>query len=119
MVGGEKQLTKLLGITSYREYLNLFNDLRPTPSQIRNNAEIYKNNKDTNVFILWGNARTKDEDVYCNSDFFINTIEDIPITTRNRIIRDWLDEVYDIIPYKIIMFQPNSGGTYEYITHLT
>ena len=134
IVGGKDNLSKITGINTYEEYLNLFNDLTISPSQERPGTTLYKNDKGINVFVHYYGPDPDMYYVFINDSilqkpFSMDVIDHKPYHTKNsltyeqkgRVLRKWLNDTYGIqvknmdYLHNYYPGEENAGGYLEYL----
>jgi hypothetical protein len=134
IVGGKDNLSKITGINTYEEYLNLFNDLTISPSKGKPKTTLYKNDKGINVFVHYYDADSNMRYVFINNNilqkpFSMEVIDHKPYHTKNsltyeqkgRVLRKWLKDTYDIevknmdFLHSYYPGEENTGGYLEYL----
>jgi hypothetical protein len=121
IVGGKDNLSKITGINTYEEYLNLFNDLTISTSQEKPYITLYKNDKGLNVFVIYYEVNSKMSYIFINHNILQKPFSGYNIQ-KSRVFRKWLKNTYDI-EIKNTDFlkayypgEENAGGYLEYLT---
>jgi hypothetical protein len=121
IVGGKDNLSKITGINTYEEYLNLFNDLTISTSQEKPYITLYKNDKGINVFVIYYEVNSKMSYIFINHNILQKPFSVYNIK-KSRVFRKWLKNTYDI-EIKNTDFlkayypgEENAGGYLEYLT---
>jgi hypothetical protein len=121
IVGGKDNLSKITGINTYEEYLNLFNDLTISTSQEKPYITLYKNDKGINVFVNYYEAKSDNNYIFINHNILQKPLSEYNIQ-KSRVFRKWLKNTYDI-EIKNTDFlkayypgEENAGGYLEYLT---
>lgn len=121
IVGGKDNLSKITGINTYEEYLNLFNNLTISTSQEKPYITLYKNDKGINVFVNYYEANSKMSYIFINHNILQKPLSEYNIQ-KNRVLRKWLKNTYDIEVKNTDFLQAyypgeeNAGGYLEYLT---
>jgi hypothetical protein len=95
LVGGSKNLIKILKIDTPMDYLNLFNDLDVVQSKERPDWTLFRYNLNNNFMVY----NRKNEDVYVSYDDIWSILKDnFGLTDRDtwKLMNVWLGEVYNI-----------------------
>ena len=95
LVGGSKNLMKVLKIKTPMDYLNLFNDLDVVQSKERPEWTLFRYVKGDNMFIY----NKENGDAYVNYDDIWSFLEksfDLKYNEIQGLIKDWLGEVYNL-----------------------
>jgi hypothetical protein len=95
LVGGSKNLIKILKIDTPMDYLNLFNDLDVVQSETNPDWTLFRYNLNNNFMVY----DRKNEDVYVSYDDIWSILKDnFGLTDRDtwKLMNVWLGEVYNI-----------------------
>ena len=95
LVGGSKNLMKVLKIKTPMDYLNLFNDLDVVQSKERPDWTLFRYNLNNKLMVY----NRKNEDVYVSYDDIWSILKDnFGLTDRDtwKLMNVWLGEVYNI-----------------------
>lgn len=95
LVGGDKNLIKLLGITSPMEFLHLYDDLNIVDSKEYPNWSLFRYNKGHNLMVL----DKKNNNVYISYFDILLILEDVfglQYSEIQKLTKVWLDEVYNL-----------------------
>jgi hypothetical protein len=95
LVGGSKNLIKILKIDTPMDYLNLFNDLDVVQSETNPDWTLFRYNLNNNFMVY----DRKSEDVYVSYDDIWSILKDnFGLTDRDtwKLMNVWLGEVYNI-----------------------
>jgi DNA-directed RNA polymerase subunit RPC12/RpoP len=121
IVGGKDNLSKITGINTYEEYLNLFNDLTISTSQEKPYITLYKNDKGLNVFVIYYEVNSKMSYIFINHNILQKPFSGYNIQ-KSRVFRKWLKNTYDIEVKNTDFLkayypgEENAGGYLEYLT---
>jgi hypothetical protein len=121
IVGGKDNLSKITGINTYEEYLNLFNNLTISTSQEKPYITLYKNDKGINVFVIYYEVNSKMSYIFINHNILQKPFSGYNIQ-KSRVFRKWLKNTYDIEVKNtdfVKAYYPgeeNAGGYLEYLT---
>ena len=95
VVGSLDNLFKIFDIQKPMDFLHLFNDLKVTQSEEKENWVLLRYNKDHNIMIY----DRKNDSVYINYDEIWSVLEDkfgLNYSEIQKLTQRWLDEVYNL-----------------------
>ena len=95
LLGGWKNFCEVLNIETPMDFLHLFDDLEQVKSETKENWTLFRYKKGENLMIY----DRKNEIVYINNYEIWLFLEDkfgLSYYETQRIIQDWLDEVYNL-----------------------
>lgn len=95
LVGGSKNLMKILKIDTPMDYLNLFNDLDVVQSEKNPDWDLFRYVKGNNMFIYDkenGYAYSNYDDIWS----FLENNFGLKFSEIRGLIKDWLGEVYNL-----------------------
>jgi hypothetical protein len=95
LVGGIENLKRLMGIESFMDYLNLFNDMDVVQSEERPNCTLYRYEKGNNMMIHNRGSGVVFMN-YTNIWSFLKKGFDLNNYEIKSPTEEWLDEVYNL-----------------------